>query len=313
MRYIISSAEDGLTVKQILLSNIGVSVSHLRHLKFIENGIMLNGEKATVRKRVATGDCLEVAVEDVREGSRLTPTDIPLEMIYEDLAIAVPSKPANMPTHPSHDHHGDTLADALAYRYKDCPTPFVFRPINRLDRNTSGLTLIARDRISAARLSESMREGRIKKQYLAILCGIPECDDGVIETYMRRTEQSIIKREVCDADGGGDYALTRYRVIAKADGYSLVLASPETGRTHQLRVHFSSIGCAILGDDMYGTSSPLISRQSLHAVALKLPHPNTSEELSLRARLPEDMRSALISVFGEETEAHLYEYSDFLA
>ena len=93
MRYIISSAEDGLTVKQILLSNIGVSVSHLRHLKFIENGIMLNGEKATVRKRVATGDCLEAAVEDACEGSRLTPTDIPLEMIYEDLAIAVPSKP----------------------------------------------------------------------------------------------------------------------------------------------------------------------------------------------------------------------------
>ena len=313
VRYIISSAEGGLTVKEILLGSIGVSVSHLRHLKFIENGIMLNGEKATVRRCVAIGDCLEVAVEDAHEGSRLTPTDIPLEIVYEDSAIAVPSKPADMPTHPSHDHHGDTLADALAYRYKDCPTPFVFRPINRLDRNTSGLTLIARNRISAARLSKSMREGKIKKQYLAILCGIPESADGVIETYMRRTEQSIIKREVCDADVGGDYALTRYRVIATTDRYSLVLASPETGRTHQLRVHFASIGCAILGDDMYGTPSTLIPRQALHAIALKLPHPTTSEELQLRAKLPEDMRAPLISIFGEDTEKLLYEYSDFLA
>ena len=313
MRYIISSAEEGLTVKEILLSNIGVSVSHLRHLKFVENGIMLNGEKATVRRRVATGDYLEVAVEDAHQGSRLTPTDIPIEIVYEDAAIAVPSKPANMPTHPSHDHHGDTLADSLAYRYKDSLTPFVFRPINRLDRNTSGLTLIARDRISAAKLSESMRTGKIKKQYLAILCGTPESEIGVIETYVRRTEQSIIKREICDADGGGDYALTRYRVIAAKDGYSLVLASPETGRTHQLRVHFESIGCAILGDDMYGTPSPLISRQALHAVALRLPHPTTNEELQLRAKIPEDMRAPLISIFGEDTEKLLYEFSDFLA
>ena len=155
MRYIISSAEDGLTVKQILLSNIGVSVSHLRHLKFIENGIMLNGEKATVRKRVATGDCLEAAVEDACEGSRLTPTDIPLEMIYEDLAIAVPSKPANMPTHPSHGHYDDTLANALAYRYAD--HPYVFRAITRLDRETSGVVLTARNAHAAHKLSLAMR------------------------------------------------------------------------------------------------------------------------------------------------------------
>lgn len=312
MRYIISSAEDGLTVKEILLHRIGVSVSHLRHLKFIENGIMLDGEKVTVRKTVAAGDVLEVAVENEREGSRLTPTDLPVKIVYEDDSITVPSKPANMPTHPSRDHHGDTLADALAYRYKDSPIPFVFRPINRLDRNTSGLTIVARDRISAAKLSESMREGRIKKQYLAILCGIPEKKQGKIETYMRRTEQSIIKREVCEESDDADYALTSYRVIATSDGYSLVLASPETGRTHQLRVHFASIGCSILGDDMYGEPSKLISRQALHAIALEFPHPDTNEHLKLYAEIPEDMRAPLTELFGKDAEQTLCDPQDLL-
>ena len=312
MRYIISSAEDGKTVKDILLGSIGVSVSHLRHLKFIDNGIMLCGERVTVRKRVCEGDILEVAIEDTKEGSRLTPTEMPLDMIYEDEAIAVPSKPAFMPTHPSHDHHGDTLADALAYRYKDNPVPFVFRPINRLDRNTSGLTLIARDRISAARLSLSMRSGEIRKQYAAILCGVPEAPAGVIESYLKRTAESIIKREVCSADDGGDYALTRYRVLASSGTHSLVLASPETGRTHQLRVHFASIGCAILGDDMYGEETTLIRRQALHATALRLPHPSDSRILALSARLPEDMSNAVRVLFGDNAEEQIYLSDDFL-
>ena len=301
-----------MAVKEILLRNIGVSISHLRHLKFMENGILLNGEKATVRRTVTEGDVLDVAIENEREGSRLTPTDIPLDIVYEDDSITVPSKPANMPTHPSRDHHGDTLADALAYRYRNCPTPFVFRPINRLDRNTSGLTLIARDRINAAKLSASMRKGKIKKQYIAILCGVPQSMQGTIETYLRRTCQSIIKREVCSAEDGGDYALTRYRVIAVTDRYSLAIASPETGRTHQLRVHFASIGCPILGDDMYGTQSEIIARQALHAVRLALPHPATNEILQLCATLPSDMAQAAEKIFGEDITKRIYAFSDFL-
>ena len=165
VRYIISDRDSGKTVKELLLSDIGISVSFLRHLKFMENGILLNGEHATVRRQLKAGDILDIATENEKLGSRLTPTEIELEIIYEDSALVVPSKPPNMPTHPSHDHHGDTLADALAYRYRNDPYPFVFRPINRLDRNTSGLTLIARDRISAAKLSASMRNGEIRKQY----------------------------------------------------------------------------------------------------------------------------------------------------
>jgi len=304
VRYIISDRDSGKTVKELLLSDIGISVSFLRHLKFMENGILLNGEHATVRRQLKAGDILDIATEDEKLGSRLTPTEIELEIIYEDSALVVPSKPPNMPTHPSHDHHGDTLADALAYRYRNDPYPFVFRPINRLDRNTSGLTLIARDRISAAKLSASMRNGEIRKQYVAILDGVLPQDEGIIETGIRRTAESIIVREVCPM-GEGDYALTRYKVLYKSERYTLVLASPETGRTHQLRVHFAHLGCAILGDDVYGRESDIISRHALHAMSLCFSHPADSRKLDLFAPMPEDMKNAVDMLFGTGSKEQL--------
>lgn len=311
MRYTVTQAEDGKTVKEILLGSIGLSVAFLKHLKFMENGIMLDGEKVTVRRVVHAGDILFLATENEKLGSRLTPTELPLDIVYEDEDMVVPSKSADMPTHPSHNHHGDTLADALAYYYKDAPEPFVFRPINRLDRNTSGLTLIAKNRISAARLAASMRDGKIKKQYVAILDGTLPDDRGSIETYLRRTGESIIVREVCDENGGGDYALTHYEVIARSERYTLVLASPETGRTHQLRVHFASLGCAILGDDMYGKISPLIPRHALHALSLSFPHPSKDETVTCISLPPEDMAEVIRAEFGEETLTELLSFTTF--
>ena len=297
MKYVISEKESGLALRDILKHGVGLSSAFIKSLKFLENGILLNGERVTVRHTVRAGDVLTLATEDLQSGESLTPADIPLEVVYEDSFMVLPNKPPFMPTHPSHLHHGDTLADALAFRYVSLGTPFVFRPINRLDRNTSGITLIARDRISAARLTESMRNGSIKKQYAAILCGsLP--DGEVIETYMRRTDASIIVREVCDADSGGDYALTRYRILMRKNGHTLVLASPVTGRTHQLRVHFAHLGCPILGDDMYGEQSELIPRHALHALRLRLPHPQSGEDMILTAPLPDDMRSAMSAIFG---------------
>ena len=292
MRYTVTQAEDGKTVKEILLGSIGLSVAFLKHLKFMENGIMLDGEKVTVRRVVHAGDILCLATENEKLGSRLTPTELPLEIVYEDEDLVVPSKSADMPTHPSHNHHGDTLADALAYYYKDAPEPFVFRPINRLDRNTSGLTLIAKNRISAARLAASMRDGKIKKQYVAILDGILPDDRGSIETYLRRTGESIIVREVCDENGGGDYALTHYEVIARSDRYTLVLASPETGRTHQLRVHFSHLGFPILGDPQYNSpeSAELstemgLTHQLLCAKELRFCHPILGNDMTITSQM----------------------------
>lgn len=311
MKYTVPPKEDGMTVKELLSGSIGLSVSFIRHLKFIENGIMLNGEKVTVRKTVCAGDILLLATENEKEGSRLTPTDVPLDIIYEDEDIVVPSKPADMPTHPSRNHYGDTLADALAYRYKNDDEPFVFRPVNRLDRNTSGLTLIARNRISASKLSDAMKRGEIHKQYIALLRGVPNEDCGRVEGYIKRTDESIIMRQVCEKDQGGDYALTLYRTLISNGEYSVVLATPKTGRTHQLRVHFASIGCAISGDDMYGEKSELIPRHALHAAALSFPLPRNGKPLLLFAPIPEDMRKAIYGIFGKDAKSIINNPEDF--
>ena len=299
MIYKISAEENGKTVKEILRYGVGLSLAFTKQLKFLDNGIMLNGERVTVRKTVATGDILFLATEDVQREGVLTPTPLPLDIAYEDEYIVMPNKSADMPTHPSHNHRGDTLADALAYKYQEEGLPFVFRAISRLDRNTSGILLIAKDRISASRLSASMKSGDINKKYIAILDGELNADEGTIDTYIKREAESIIFRKVCNEGEGGDRAITKYKVLSRKNGYTLVLASPITGRTHQLRVHFSHIGAAILGDDMYGTTSPIISRHALHALSLEFIHPRTNEPLVVSAPPSEDMSRAITEIFGE--------------
>lgn len=297
MRYVVRAEDDGTTVKELLFGRLGLSKAFIKHLKFLENGIMLDGQHVTVRRVLHEGEVLTLALEDDGTPEHLTPTDIPLDIIYEDGSIILPNKPPFMPTHPSHLHHGDTLADALAYRYVKSGSSFVFRPVNRLDRNTSGITLIAKDRISAARLTEAMKSDKIRKQYVAILDGELAENEGVIETYMKRTAESIIVRQNCGEGEGGDYALTRFFVLARAKGYTLALALPKTGRTHQLRVHFASLGCPITGDELYGKESPLISRHALHALTLSFPHPSSGEQMTLTAPLPEDMASLVSKLF----------------
>ena len=300
MIYKISAEESGKTVKEILRYGVGLSLAFTKKLKFLENGIMLNGERVTVRCVVREGDILSLATEDDGIETLLSPTNIPFDCIYEDDSVILPSKPALMPTHPSRNHRGDTLADALAYKYKQEGVPLVFRAISRLDKDTSGVLLLAKDRISASRLSEAMKRGEISKQYIAILDGVLSEPSGVIETYIKREAESIIKRTVCVADEGGDKALTHYETLAENGTYSLVLASPITGRTHQLRVHFSYLGAPILGDGMYGRESDLISRHALHALSLEFPHPKSESKMRISAPLFEDMEGLVASMFGAE-------------
>lgn len=289
MEYRIGEEEHGKTVLEIVKRRLGISHKHLKHLKFTEGGILVNGEPVTVRFVLHCGDVLAVATEDSESGEKLIPVDLPLTVLYEDNDVVVPAKPAHMPTHPSFGHYEDTVANALAYRYVQQGIPFVFRPVNRLDRNTSGLLLIARNRMAAATLFHAMRSGKIRKLYLAVLEGELPSGDGVIETYMRRTAESIIVREVCGEDGGGDFAKTRYRVLSVRKGRTLVAASPLTGRTHQLRVHFAHLGCPIVGDDLYGRASDEIGRHALHSCVLSFPRPSDGWETTVCAPLPEDM------------------------
>ncbi len=289
----IDHAQAGKTVKEILRSEVRLSGAMLRHLKFSEGGILVNGVHVTVRHVLAEGELLSLAVEDRTFGERLIPVALPLAIAYEDEDTVVPAKPADMPTHPSHGHSEDTVANALAHRYISRGVPFVFRPVNRLDRNTSGLLLIARNRIAAARLGKAMQKGEIRKTYLAILRGtLPECE-GMIDTYMRRTAKSVILRENCPQGQGGARALTRYRVLKQAGGHTLVECEPLTGRTHQLRVHFAGLGCPILGDDLYGEPSSLIGRHALHSHRLTFPRVSDEERITVESPLPDDMIFAM--------------------
>lgn len=293
MQFIISAEQNGMLLRDFLKKHCKLSHRMTKRLKYTEGGLTVNGEAVTVRRILHEGDTLELASEDATPTEKIRPVALPLDILYEDEDLVVPAKPANMPTHPSHDHYDDTVANALCYRYESMGIPFCFRPINRLDRDTSGLLLIARNQIAADRLNRAMREGRIRKRYLAILEGAPELAEGEIETHLCRTAESIIVRRVCSPEEGGDHALTHYRTLAVDGGYALVEASPITGRTHQLRVHFAHIGHPIVGDDLYGHAHPDMPRQALHAHTLTFPHPTDGHTVSACAPLPADMQAFL--------------------
>lgn len=303
------------------LRGVGYSHKAVSRLKRLEEGILLNGVRVTVRAMLTCGDLLSLAVEDRPDdlNESLTPWDHPIDVLYEDEWIIALNKPPFMPTHPSAGHQGDTLANAVAGYFAKKGIPFVFRAVSRLDRDTSGIVLLSKDKHTASLLAAEMEGGRIEKCYLALLCGAfpseasmppPDCgnpsviatDKGRISTHLRRKAGSKMLRETfwmpCE---GTVPAITDYRVLGQADGkrLTMVRAKPITGRTHQLRVHFSFCGHPILGDTLYGTADARIGRQALHAESLAFIHPMTGIPMTLRADLPEDMQN-LMKEFSHE-------------
>ena len=271
------------------LKRLSFSNKLVAHLKTVENGITVNGEHVTVRYVLNEGDILNLAIEDSLPSESVEPVELPLEIVYEDGDIVVCNKPPFMPTHPSHNHYDDTLANALAFYYSG--KPFVFRPVNRLDRNTSGTVLVAKNARAAAMLFSEMKKRNIGKTYIAIVNGELE-GSGVIEKHLCRTEASIIVRRVCEEnEPGAQYAKTEYEVIKSGNGLSLIKLKPLTGRTHQLRVHLASIGHPILGDDIYGNASDKIDRQALHAESLIFTRPSDGARIEIKAPLPLDIKN----------------------
>lgn len=296
----------GKTVKEVLLRELKVSARFLTKLKFSsEDGITVNGNHVTVRYVLKEGDVLRLAAEDTAPSEHVTPVELPLDIVYEDGDIVLCNKPHGMPTHPSHGHTEDTLANALAYHYREDGSPFVFRPVNRLDRNTSGLVLVAKNRLSSLRLYRSMTRGEFTKTYLALLDGKPPRDEGTIDGYICRGKDTVICRVVCDSEAEGAMrAVTDYRALACDGKHTLVEVHPKTGRTHQIRVHFASVGCPITGDDLYGTASPDIGRHALHAEALTFPHPSDGRRMSFRVPPPDDMQALIRNYFPKEADRH---------
>lgn len=292
---------EGKMIREVLKKDLGYSVNLIKKLKFSPDGIKVNGSWVTVRYVLCRGDVLFLDTEDKEDdvSPYIIPVDLPLTAVYEDGFVTVVNKPPDMPSHPSLGHKLDTVANALAYRYLG--EPYVFRPVNRLDRDTSGCMLTANTRDASYKMYRAMVEGKIHKTYLAVLDSVPECREGVLRSYMHRRDESIIEREECgENDSDAKLAVTEYRVICDNGRECLVSASPRTGRTHQLRVHFSSRGCPITGDTLYGKASPFIGRHALHSWKTSFPHPENGGVITATAPLPADMMSLIYTLGFDE-------------
>ena len=220
---------------------------------------------------------------------QIPPVRLPLDIIYEDEDIIVINKPAGMPVHPSINNYTNTLANGLAWYYQEQGKPFIFRCTNRLDRDTSGLTIIAKHMLSSNILSRMTVRHEIRREYLAIVRGSVQPAEGTISAPLSRKPGSVIERTV-DFDHG-ERAVTHYHVVEETNGHSLVSLLLETGRTHQIRIHMKYLGFPLIGDYLYNPDMEYMQRQALHSCRLALNHPITGEKLEFRAPLPEDMQS----------------------
>lgn len=296
MRFFITEQENGKTVRSFLRAN-GVSAALSAKLKRRPNGMMLNGVHVTVRAVLKTGDELFLAIEDEEKNEKIVPLEEEVDILLETPEYVVVNKPPFMPTHPSHGHYTDSLANALVWHYRDVEG---FRPrfTNRLDRNTTGAVLMAKHALAASKLAAAMAAGEIEKTYYAVVCGTIERET-VLKTGIRRQSESVIFREVC-AEGEGDIAITHVKPLLTKNGYTLVHLAPQTGRTHQLRVHMAYLGTPIVGDDFYGEASPLLARHALHAATLAFPDPINGETVRVFAPVSPDMSSLIENLFGKE-------------
>ncbi|MCM1284852.1 MAG: RluA family pseudouridine synthase [Acetobacter sp.] len=282
IEFVIDDINDGIQIRDYL-KNFGVSASLLTKLKQTENGITKNGEFARAIDYVNEGDVLAIAITNKGTSPRKLYRD-DVELIYNDEDILVLNKPPYMPVHESRNHQGDTLANVSAC-YLDEDTSF--RAVYRLDRDTSGLVLIAKNELAACKLA-----GKIKKDYYAI-CQGELSGNGTIDLPIGRVGDSIIKRGVFDY---GERAVTHWQAIDNYSGNTLLKINLETGRTHQIRVHFSHIGHSLLGDTLYDGSTDRISRQALHCKKIYFTHPITSKKMAIECDFPEDFKRVIQAI-----------------
>lgn len=296
--YEIGSLERELRVSTYLKQQ-GFSSQGIIELKKNPDTVWLDGQAVHMNQLVHSSQILTVQVKETGSDAITLPVALPTDIVYEDEDIVVVNKPAGMPTHISMKNYDNTLANALAWRYRDEASPFVFRCTNRLDRDTSGLTVVAKNRLSAAILGQMVSAKAlgglyaqgIHREYLGMVKGSMAVKSGVIDAPLSRKPGSVLERQV-DFEYG-DRAVTHYRVVAEKDGYTLLTLQLETGRTHQIRVHLKFIGYPLIGDYLYNPDMEQIGRQALHAWKLAFVHPISKAPLAFEAPLPEDMKTVM--------------------
>lgn len=275
----------GTTLKAFLKSYYKMSSSLIADLKKTDDGIAVNGERKNVTYIIEENDEIAITLTELAK-NEIVPKKIDFKILYEDEDIMAVDKPPFVATHPSSGNYDNTLANGVMYYWLQKGEERVFRAVNRLDKNTSGVMLIAKNAYAHARLCESLHTSDFVRKYIAIVEG-EITRDGRIDAPIGRTEDSIIKRCVRD---DGQRAVTHYRVLGNYRGCTLLELELETGRTHQIRVHMSHIGHPLVCDFLYGSEDcPDISRQALHSAHIGFVHPTSGKRIDIDCKIARDM------------------------
>ena len=279
----------GHEVNTLLRRVLGLSGTVLRRVKWLEDGVTVDGTRVNVRYRVAGGQILSVRLTDPLPGrSTPVPAEGPLDIVFEDADLVVLNKAPGVLVHPGHGHFDDTLGNFLMWHYRRTGDESNFHPVHRLDRGTSGLVAVAKHAHAQEKLKGQLHTGAFRRVYLAVCDGAPPEPSGTVDAPIGPADGSAAARQVRP---GGKPARTQYRVLRHWGARSLLELELDTGRTHQIRVHMAHIGCPLTGDFLYGRPDPLIGRPALHSARLELAHPLTGERLAFDLPLPADMQN----------------------
>ena len=289
LEYIVNDLTKYETIKQVLKEEFLLSDRLIIKLKNSKQ-IYLNNESAFVNQKLNLEDKILINLDFEEVCDNILPTKINLEILYEDDGLLIVNKPPFVPVHPSMDHFEDSLSKGIKYYFDSIGLKRKIRPVNRLDKNTSGIVIFAKNEYIQECLIKQMKSDNFKKEYIALVDGIIDTNYQIIDAPISRKENSIIERCVSE---NGDKAITEVELMKTYDNYSLVKCNLKTGRTHQIRVHLSYIEHPILGDDLYGKCSDLINRQALHAYKISFIHPLTNKVFEIDAQIPKDIENLI--------------------
>lgn len=276
-------------INQILKQEFKLS-ARLMHKVIINKLVLLNNKQIDTRSSINIGDNVKIDLNYEEENDNIVPVKMNLDILYEDDCLLIINKPAGIAVHPSILHFEDSLSNGIRFYFDSIGLKKKIRPVNRLDLDTSGIIVFAKNEFVQECLIRQMNNNIFKKEYIAIVTGHLKEKSGVINLPIARKENSIIERCISEK---GQNAITKYEVIKELDSISVVKCFLETGRTHQIRVHFNAIGHPLIGDSLYGSKSSLIDRQALHCNFISFIHPITKKILNITCNLPKDMENIL--------------------